>query len=322
MSHATMREHIKAEVDHLDPAVLQSIWEIIDRAKRQPAAVPKPAMGFTPSRADEAAGSSRPLQFVGENWTLEEFKRLSPEERAARKCQLKEKNHAWLQEKFSTLNAAWVVVVNSEVIAFGESLKNKPMPPQLLEICQRTEKFPFVFVNDKLIAIEESVSAWHNTIQPGDYYPTLPITLNSASGTIEVIGDFDTGCSHTFVDYDFLAAQKIIQREIIEDFERHQHLNRDFVYVDKSVRVELSANSGSVNTLDTRISCVRNWHASPFVEINPNRIALIGRDVLLELKPKVLLDFDKRQTEIGASAKLKPSRKKSATQKKRPPRRR
>ncbi|MGH9877829.1 MAG: hypothetical protein ACRD5H_09340, partial [Nitrososphaerales archaeon] len=139
----------------------------------------------------------------------------------------------------------------------GKSLKNKLLPQQLIEISRQTGKFPFVFVNDKFIAIEENTSPWHETIQAEDYYPTLPIVLHTAFDVVEVVGDFDTGCSHTFVDYDFLAAQKIIQREAIEDFEKHQHLNRDFVYVDKPVRVELPANSSTTRTLDTLIYSLR-----------------------------------------------------------------
>ena len=56
------------------------------------------------------------------------------------------------------------------------------------------------------------------------------------------------------------------------------------------------------------ICCVPQWHTSPFVAINPNRIALVGRDLMLKLKPKIALDFDKRQTEIvSATAANQPS---------------
>jgi hypothetical protein len=55
---------------------------------------------------------------------------------------------------------------------------------------------------------------------------------------------------------------------------------------------------------------------SPFVKINPNRVALVGRDLVLALKPKVLLDFDQRQTEIMNSIATKPAVKKPAARKK------
>jgi hypothetical protein len=193
MSHATMLEHVKAELDNVEAEALQSIQEIIDKAKRKSAAMPEPAVGSSPSRAKKTTAASQPLKFIGENLTLEEFERLSLEERAMVKWRLKEQNHAWLQEKFSVLDAAWVVVVDGQVIASGRSLDDKPRQPQNLEICKRTGKFPLVFVNDKFITIEEGISLWHETKQAGDYYPTLPVTLRSAFGVVEVAGDFDTG---------------------------------------------------------------------------------------------------------------------------------
>jgi hypothetical protein len=51
---------------------------------------------------------------------------------------------------------------------------------------------------------------------------------------------------------------------------------------------------------------------SPFVVINPDRTALIGRDILLQLKPQVLLDFAKRQTQIVTGSKTKLARRKAA----------
>jgi hypothetical protein len=44
--------------------------------------------------------------------------------------------------------------------------------------------------------------------------------------------------------------------------------------------------------------CVENWRHSPFVAINPNRTALVGRGTMLKLQPMVGLDFANRQTEV------------------------
>jgi hypothetical protein len=51
-------------------------------------------------------------------------------------------------------------------------------------------------------------------VQAGDYYPTLPVAFRSASNSVEMIGDFDTGSSHTFVDHDFLLKKNIIRPAI------------------------------------------------------------------------------------------------------------
>lgn len=242
---------IKNDLDGLDAEALRSIREIIARAKRQTAIGRDKNGGSALPPFVQAPFIPKPLQFVGENLTLEEFERLSLKERAMLKRRLKERNWQWLQEKFSALGAAWVMVINGEVMASGKTLKDKPRPPQTVEISQRLGKFPFVFVNERFITIEESASSWHKTVQTGDYYPTLPLAFRSASNVVELIGDFDSGASHTFVDYDFLVAQNIIRPVIGEEAETHLHLNERFDYFDKLVRIELPSTSGAPRSLET-----------------------------------------------------------------------
>jgi hypothetical protein len=317
MSHETMIENIKAELEHVDASALESIWEIIDKSKRKPV----PSLDFTGSsitrRADKMASKIKPWKFVGENLTLEEYERLSVEERCKLKQRLKEQNHHWLQEKFSAPRTAWLAVIDGEVIASGKTLKDLPLAKQNVEISRRTGKFPFIFINDDFMLIEESGSTWHETNDPGDFYPTLPVTLISASTAIEIIGDFDTGAAQTFANYDFLASRNLIRSEIGDDYDSSRHLSRSFNYVTKPLHFKLFSKSGKTYDLQTNINCVLNWHASPFIKINPQRVALIGRDLLLALKPKVLLDFEKRQTEIVNSMITRQPRKKIKAQKKR-----
>jgi hypothetical protein len=319
MNTITSLEDIKADLDRVDADSLLSIREIIDHSLRKVSAL---AAGSEPTRAARVAASGRQLKFVGKNLLPEEYQRLSLEERGELQWRLKQRNREWLQKKFLKLGAAWLVVVDGKIIASGKTLENKPMSPQILKICQRTGKFPFIFVNDKFITIEESVSAWQATIRAGDYYPTLPIKFGSASGVVELDGDFDTGSSHTFVDYDFLAAQNLIRPELRDYPEVHIHLNRPFVYIDKLMRIALPADSDETNAVNVRISCVQDWRSSPFREINPDRIALIGRDILLKLEPKILLDFKQHQTETLPSVTSGQTRKSKTGRKKRAPRRR
>jgi len=102
------------------------------------------------------------VKFVGKNLLPEEYQRLSLEERGVLQWRLKQQNRTWLQKQFSKLGAAWVVVIDGKVFASGKTLENKPLSPQILKICRRTGKFPFMFVNDKFIRIEESISALNN----------------------------------------------------------------------------------------------------------------------------------------------------------------
>jgi hypothetical protein len=314
MSHEAMIENIKSELANVDVRALQSILEIINQSKRKPSAV---AGGSVLDRTGKPKAQSLPLKFIGENLTPEEYERLSIKERCALQERLQEQNRQWLHEKFSIFGLAWLVVVDGEIIASGKSLKDEPMPLQIQKICRETGKFPLVFINESFLAIEEGASTWHETNEPGDYYPTLPVKLISDSNAVEVVGDFDTGASHTFVDQGFLIAQNLFQPEAQDYYKTARHLNQTYGYVAKSLRFGLASKADETQNVDAKIYCVADWHNSPFVQINPERVALIGRDLLLTLKPKVLLDFDNRQTEIVAPPKTAQTHKKTVTLKKR-----
>jgi len=197
MSQTQLLEDIKTDLDRVDAESLLSIREIINLSLRKVSAL---AAGSVPARTGRETALRQALKFVGKNLLPEEYQRLSLDERGNLQWRLKQTNHDRLQKQFSKLNAAWVVVIDGKVFASGKTLENKPMSPQILKICQRTGKFPFMFVNDKFITIEEGISAWQTTIRAGDYYPTLSIKLGSVAEVLEINGDFDSGSSPTFVD--------------------------------------------------------------------------------------------------------------------------
>ncbi len=76
------------------------------------------------------------------------------------------------------------------------------------------------------------------------------------------------------------------------------HLGRSFDYVTKSIWMELRDKNGQSRQERVYGICVENWRNSPFVAINPNRTALVGRGMMLKLQPMVGLDFANRQTEV------------------------
>jgi len=168
MSDETMMEDIKAGLERVDAAALQSIWAIINHSRPEFAAAP----AITDrTKFQHIAAPEGPSKFVAENLTLDEYERLSIKEKGELQRRLKEQNHFWLREKFTTLKAAWVLVIDGEVFDWGKSQKNLPLAKQNVAIYHRTGKFPFIFINDDLMAIEESASAWHATKDFGDFYP-------------------------------------------------------------------------------------------------------------------------------------------------------
>ena len=111
------------------------------------------------------------LPFVGQNPSFDPNRNASLKEQAAIKRQLKSDNRDWLSQHFRDLLAAWLMVVDGQVLTFGAALDDYPTSEQILEVCHRTGKFPFI--NEKALAIEESTSLWHPTKERHDAYPTV-----------------------------------------------------------------------------------------------------------------------------------------------------
>jgi hypothetical protein len=296
MNNSAIIETIKTELAEANPDTLVHLLEILRQSKQKQFSVSEGertiALPF-----QEKAPAIQLLQFKGENLPYETIEKLSVKERGAMQRRLKEQNKKWLQEKYASLNAVWLMVMDGQILAWGKTTKNYPKPAKITEICRKTGKYPFIFINDNVMAIEESASAWH-PLEDNDFYPTVPVSFNSDLGKASLIADFDTGSALSFVNFDFLLARKVVHHEIDEYIENSVHLNQPYECSLKTVTVTMALKSGEAVSLETEVYCVENWSNSPFVKINPNRIALIGRNLLLQFKLSTLLNFDKRQTGI------------------------
>ncbi len=165
------------------------------------------------------------------------------------------------------------------------------------QIISRYGKQPFIFINDFLLAIEES---WHSTVYKNDFYPTVSIVLQTDSGSLAIDADFDTGATSSFADYDLLKSHHVVEPYENEYVEISRHLSETFGCVSRLIDVEVKLLSGEVLRRTLPVHCVEKWNKSPFVRINPHRTALAGRNIFLELQPSVTLDFANRRTTISA----------------------
>jgi hypothetical protein len=145
------------------------------------------------------------------------------------------------------------LVFIGQIIASGATLSDYPEAEQILEVCHRTGKFPFLFINEDLLAIEESGSAWHPTTATDDLFPTVKSKFRTHTGSADMVADFDTGASAVFVDYDFLIKQKVIQLKAQEEGESAQHPNRTFGCLPRKLTVEIVLASGEACSLESKI---------------------------------------------------------------------
>jgi len=231
----------------------------------------------------------------GENPTWDEWQRMSEEEQQAAMDELEQRNRVWLEWMRRTLQSEWLLVVDGKIVRYGASWNEYPSDDALEALIQQLGKVPLLFAADPLI--EET--AWSPTRYPDDFYPTLSVTFQGLAGQgITLVADFDTGSRHTFADADLLQRQGVIHLLPTTLWAVGWHLNRSFRYTPKSLIVILTAADGTQKTSSQTILCVRNWQQSPFVAVNPNRTALVGRSLCLATQAKILLDFARQVTSV------------------------
>ncbi len=236
-------------------------------------------------------------KFEGENPTLSEYEKLSLQQQCELQDAAAKRNESWIREKFTELNATWLFVIDGDVIAYGSDLSSYPEDDFIDSICQQTGKFPLVFIDEHELLIEEG-TVWHTTSRENDWYPTLELTISEQLASVNIIGDFDTGARMIFADFEFLQTAQVVKLRRAQVVRSAFHFSRRYMYLPKRVTIALQDTSGVTREARQTINCVLDWQKSPFTQVNPNRTALIGRETLLELKPKVLLDFSRNVTVV------------------------
>jgi len=242
------------------------------------------------------------IGFRTRNLSMDEYRELSEGERSYYHALAREENKGWIENQLREYNAGWLVVVDGRVVSYGKDLNDYPDGAELKRICEKTRVFPFVFVNDLLLAVEEGAPVWHQTVHPDDHYPTLGLRLQSldGAGAIDLVADFDTGALGTFVDLDRLISGSIIQTTLFDVPHIATHLSHRYSYILKHVLVQVVGSADPRYEAQETVVCVRNWHDGPFVRINPSREALVGRHLPAKLALRLILDFVARRTEIEA----------------------
>ncbi len=218
----------------------------------------------------------------GENPPFDEMAKLDIEGRSRIMNELEERNKEWLLRKCEELGAMWLLVVDGQIYAHGKNLAdNPPTEEEILDLAQQTGKLPLFFIHPALLWVEET--SWHPTIYASDVYPTIRCRFHSDSASWVTTADFDTGSASTFVSYEALSAQGIMQLLPSDVIRQMMHLGQVFRFFVRTLELSLLANDGSERTVRLRTLCVLNWRQSPFVAVNPNRTALVGRDICLRL---------------------------------------
>jgi CheY-like chemotaxis protein len=184
----------------------------------------------------------------------------------------------------------WLILAHSpdNVIASGAK-DDEPDSEQLDEIAKK-EGVP-VFLYSNHIVLEENGVKWSNKGRK-DYYPTISFEFMNQL----ITGDFDTGCTDSFISFEVANAMQIIT---------YFNFNSTTNVWGKKVKYYKKVLHGSLlgkanHALKIKLICffVLDWNRSPFCQNYADRKALFGRNLFKENHVKLILDGINKETDI------------------------
>jgi len=221
----------------------------------------------------------------------------------------------WIDQELKARHAKWMLVSGGEILDASSKLIEYPAPEKLMAIGKKSGLIPFVFIYTPLI--EES--GW-SAMSDSDYYPTLSITVGRFGAKKEEIildgvtieADFDTGSPELLLDYDQMVSNGVIGTIPIKQAHYRPHLGEFYPFHLRPIAVGITNDNGQTLTKDIGALFVRNWRQSPLCLVNPDREALAGRNLLLGFPLQVVLDGEKKTTQILGKkpASKKPQKRK------------
>jgi len=118
------------------------------------------------------------------------------------------------------------MVIDGQVVLHGTTLDTYPEDENFLALCEKTGKYPFVFINPRVFDIEERPAVWHKTNEPDDDYPALPIAIWGNNKCFEADADLDTGAVDCYCALELLTAKGVVNIHSKDVEYLSEHLSR------------------------------------------------------------------------------------------------
>lgn len=222
-----------------------------------------------------------------------DFISLKPEDIESINSSIYANNEEWINQKMNDLSASWMIVCGGEIHRYSSNLNDAPSEEEIFNIGTESKQVPFLFFRAPII--EES--RW-NSASEGDYYPTVNIKVHRKENSKQYLSDFDTGSDSTFLDFDELNSLELVDQGIFDLEHESQHLNKKYRYIRKKIQVSLIEQKNTISQKDINCVFVKDFKRSPFCDINPNRPALTGRDLLNQMSVIITLNSESRKTTL------------------------
>lgn len=233
--------------------------------------------------------------------SFEEYSRLTYGEAS----ELQNEVHRRYSDK---IDDAWrrgkkqIVICDGKIVCETDSLDDIPND-KIMKLAKKYNNACYVFSTSEMV--EES--AW-TPINEDDDYPTIGIYCGAVdSEESEIVkksplinADFDTG-NPAYKIFDANQLPESIA-SFLPPLRYDLHLRRYYPYFEKTVKLCVEDSEGKIHSVVRDIRLVKDWTGSALLQVSPNRVGFVGRDLLRDLKIKVELDPIRKTTQIhGAS---------------------
>jgi CheY-like chemotaxis protein len=167
-------------------------------------------------------------------------------------------------EAIATQNLAWVAICGDDIVETGNGMETFPDDGELDRLDQKYQKAPFAYARP--VISEESGAGLLL-----EQYPECQIKVHTWGKA-----NFDTGTNQTLVSEDLCAGS-------VSGLQHNEHQGQRYEYGFRRESITLRcADSETVEDIgpfNMAVAVVFDWLESPWVAVNPDRSALLGRDI-------------------------------------------
>lgn len=202
------------------------------------------------------------------------------------------KHRGWVEGEMRKRGATWIVVAGTSVVDCNENPDLFPDFEKLMRIGEEKGLIPFAYSAEHRPESIDPVG-WSATTSGDDYYPQISLDVGEP-----LVADFDTGAYRTHMSDEY-APSKLFQfpRALLGN--KNSHLGVDYEKFTQTIEMSLPGNCGNTKSAKVPVEFVKEWAESPFVNVNPKRRALAGRDILRIFETEVTLNGSRRTTYVN-----------------------
>ncbi len=224
---------------------------------------------------------------------LEEFLELSDKEiHEANKLASERTKHFRKEYFLNNPNIDWIVISeNPNNIIRSGAYQNMPNDQDLIKLAKTLDAPVYGYARPKII--EQAFKKW-TRIKNDDYYPTITLISNSHS----LQADFDTGSPYSFLSYEYLVEKTIITPRTFGFTSEEEIFGKEYRFYKEKLEFVVNCVKEISKPVTIDIEAVVDWVNSPLTFHYKNRIGLIGRNLLLRNRLKLILDGKNLITEF------------------------